>query len=268
MCQGSFAPAISGKGSAMKVLITGAASKLGRAIATELAPDCSLRLMDTLMPEPDTQAEWFQGSLLDPQAIQQAVQGVQAVIHTGEPPVVPAADVMVREHTYLDWATRGTHQLMKIAIEAGAKRFVYGSTLEIFGTYPDDVYISELWKPLPTPEIASMSRYLGELTCREFTRDYQVSITALRLGRLVREEEVADHDPDLMWVDLRDAAQAFRCAVNRDTGNQVWWTRRWSLFHICAGIPNPKFLIGQAASIGYKPQHNFQRNWSRRLSRS
>jgi nucleoside-diphosphate-sugar epimerase len=247
----------------MEVLITGAASRLGRAIAAELAPDHRLRLADGAPPDPGAGDEWLQVSLLDPEAVGRAVRGVEVVIHTGEPPADPSTDPLAREHLLLDWATRGTHLLFKTAIEAGVRRLVYGSTLEVFSAYPDDVYLSELWKPQPTPEIASMCRYLGELTCREFVRDYPVGITALRLGRLVLEEEVEDQKPDLMWVDLRDAAKAFRCALGRDSGREIWWTRRWALYHIAAGISHPKFLIDLSRGIGYEPQHNFVRHWSR-----
>jgi len=88
-----------------------------------------------------------------------------------------------------------------------------------------------------------------------------VTVTCLRLGELVLAEEVRGETPNLMWLELRDAAQAFRCALNQDNSNNVWWTRRWAIYHICADIPNPKFLINQASHIGYKPTHNFQNHY-------
>ena len=99
------------------------------------------------------------------------------------------------------------------------------------------------------------------LTCREFTRDYMVGITALRLGRLVTEEEVAGQPADLMWLDLRDAAQAFECALQRDTSQRGWWPQRWGLYHVGAPIPNAKFLYSQATQLGYKPEHPFAAHW-------
>ena len=61
-----------------------------------------------------------------------------------------------------------------------------------------------------------------------------------------------------MWLDLRDAARAFRCVLNREAGDQVLWTRRWAVTHVCAGIPNPKYLIDQAVAAGFEPEHNFE----------
>lgn len=246
----------------MNILITGAASRLGWALAAELGRDNTLRLMDGVPVEAGERAEAFRGSLLDPDDAWRAVRGMTAVIHTGEPPPDLSADGLQREQQLLDLATRGTHVLCKAAAEAGVKKIVYAGTLAIFRPYPDDVYISELWKPRPTPDMETMSRYLGELTCREFARDYLVTVTSLRLGELVLEEEVAGQPPNLMWLDLRDAAQAFRCVLLRDDSNHPWFSRRWGLVHVAAPVPNPKYLFHQAAGMGYRPKHGFRANFT------
>ena len=104
-----------------------------------------------------------------------------------------------------------------------------------------------------------MSRYLGELICREFARDHNmVTVTVLRLGKPVMAEEVLSQPPDPMWVDLRDAAVAFRCALKREDSTAIQWTRRFAVYHIWAAFANPRYLIDQAATLGYKPSHNFQ----------
>ena len=245
----------------MRVLITGAASRLGQAIAARLREHHQLKLLDTIPLDPGPNATAVQASLLDPQAMWQAMRSLDAVIHTGEPPADLPADLLARDQVLLDCATRGTHVLCQAAVEAGIKRLIYGGTLEVFRSYPDEVYISEMWKPLPPPDMPVLSRYLGELTCREFAREFMVGITGLRLGKLVAEEEVAGQTPDLMWLDLRDAAQAFECALQRDSSQRVWWTQRWGLFHIGAPIPNAKFLYGPAAQLGYQPEHPFAAHW-------
>lgn len=245
----------------MRILLTGAASPLGRAITDELGEGHQLRLLDPEPIEADERHEVVTASLTDAAAVWSAVRDIDAVLHTGEPPAQLPADELARDQQLLDEATRGTHILCKAAVEAGVKRIVYGSSLDLFAPYPEDVYISEMWKPLPTPAMASMSRYLGELTCREFARDFHVSVTALRLGTLVREDEVAGQPPNLMWLDPRDAARAFAGALERDTSGSPVWSRRWALYHICSLPPNPKYLVSAAAGIGFEPQHNFAANW-------
>ena len=242
----------------MNILITGASSQLAQAIATELKDDHSVRLMDSVPVDVAEGCDFTQGNILDPEDSWEVLRGIDTLIHTGEPPTDLPSDELKREQMLLDLATRGTHVLFSAAVEAGIKKFICASTLSIFNAYPDDVYITELWKPLPSPEIVEMTRYLGELTAREFAREHLVTITGLRLGELVLEEAVQRETPSLAWLDIRDAAGAFRCALNRDSSSSAWWTQRWAVYHICADIPNPKFLIDQARGIGYQPAHDFQ----------
>ncbi|MCE2449948.1 MAG: NAD(P)-dependent oxidoreductase [Candidatus Latescibacteria bacterium] len=237
----------------MRVLVTGAASALGQEVAAALATDenAQLRLIDDCAAQRQD-VEWIEGRLTDSDAVRQAVRDVDVVVHTGEPPPAPES-----EDALLDHATRGTHVLLQTAVEAGVKRFVYGSTLEVFRAYPDTVYVTEYYKPLPPPELAVLARYLGEITCREFAREYLITVTALRLGKLVREEEVAGRERDLMWVDIRDAAQAFCAALARDSSASLNWVPRWAVYHIVAPIAHPKFLLDRAKSMGYQPQREF-----------
>jgi nucleoside-diphosphate-sugar epimerase len=133
--------------------------------------------------------------------------------------------------------------------------------LAVFAAYPDDVYISERWEPQPRADMGPLSRYLGELTCREMTRTHHIGITVLRLGEVVVEEDVGDAEPNLLWLDVRDAARAFGCALGRDTGRAALWAERWEVYHIAADIPNAKYLIDYARKMGYEPQHNFAAHW-------
>ena len=246
----------------MRILLTGAASPLGRAIIDELGKNHQLRLFDNDPVEADPRHEVVTGSVTDADRVWSAMRDIEVVLHTGEPPSQLPDDELARDQMLLDLATRGTHVLCKAAVEAGVKRVVYGSTLDLFEPYPDDVYISEMWKPQPAPHMVTMSRYLGELTCREFARDFHISMTALRLGRLVREDEVAGQDADLLWLDPRDAARAFAGTLSRDTSQSPVWSSRWALYHVCALPPNPKYLIAAATgAIGFEPQHNFAANW-------
>ena len=244
----------------MNILITGGSSQLAHAIADEFSDAHNLRLLDSVPIVRDGEFQMMHGNILDAEDARQAVHGIDVLIHTGEPPADLADDGLEREQMMLDFATRGTHTLFSAAIEAGVKRFIYAGSLSIFEAYPDDVYISELWKPCPSPEMTQMTKYLGELTCREFARDHMVTVTALRLGELVLKEEVEGKHPNPLWLDLRDAAQAFSCALNLDRSHHVWWTRRWEIYHICADMAHPKFLVDKARQIGYQPTHDFQEN--------
>ena len=228
----------------MRVLISGAASRLGVAVAAELASDHTI--------------QEFDGSLLSKEDCDRAVQGIDAVVLTAEPPASLPDDPLARDQMILDLATRGTDTLVRAAVEAGVKRFVYAGTLSIFRDTPNDLYISEMWKPKPSPDMRTMANFLGELVVCEFARENFITATSLRLGDLVAEEEVEGESQNLLWLDYRDAAQAIRCALQRDHSGNISWQRRWEIVHICADIPNAKFLIDKAKKIGFDPQHNFK----------
>ena len=100
----------------MKVLITGAAGRLGQAIAVELSSEHVLRLIDEDPVAPTGEVEVVQGSLLEPEIAWQAVREVDAIIHTGEP---PASLAVGSEQALLERATRGTHVLLSAAVQAG-----------------------------------------------------------------------------------------------------------------------------------------------------
>ena len=76
----------------MRILITSAASPMGRAVAAELEGDHQLRLFDedpALETGEEEVGEVVRGSLLDADAVWQAVRGMDAVVHTAEPPAAP-----------------------------------------------------------------------------------------------------------------------------------------------------------------------------------
>ncbi|MFH1570474.1 MAG: NAD(P)-dependent oxidoreductase [Gemmatimonadota bacterium] len=251
----------------MRVLVVEAPGGLSGAIAAELATSHEVRLFGA-SPDLPTGLEGADerlqrgvsrtvGSLLEAADAWQAVRHIDAVVHPGQmPALAPGGDAQV-----LEWYTRGTHVLLKAAVEAGVRRVVLGSTLDLFGAYPEDVYITEQWRPRPGTGVAQLAPYLAEQVCREFARDYRLTATVLRLGRLVLEEEVAGAPPDLMWLDRRDAARAFAVALQRDHADAVHWTTRWQFLHVCADIPNPRYLIDAMRRTGWVPQHNFAAAW-------
>jgi nucleoside-diphosphate-sugar epimerase len=254
----------------MNVLVTGAASRLGQMAASELGRTHRIRMMDEdtsgLKAPTGNDVDVIEGSIPDPDTASKAVDGMDAVIHTGQPPWELPGDPLEHDQRLLDLATRGTHVLLKAAVEAGVRRIVYAGTLRIFSSYPDDVFISEYWEPHPSSDMAEMAPYLAEKVCTEFARAHPVTVTVLRLGKLVLEEEVDQGNADLMWLDYRDAARALGWALDRDASSDVWWTRRFALYHICAAIPNAKFLTARAATKGFTPEHNFEACWASRTT--
>ena len=203
--------------------------------------------------------------LYDPAGARTAVDGVDAIVHAGPagPPALPPADSYEGQRALLDRATRGTSVLLQAAVEAGVRRLVYCSSLEVFHEVPDDVYVSEQHRPQPGPAMGRLAYHLAEQVTREFARDYALGVTVLRLGRLLREDEAdEDADPDLMWLDPRDGAAAVELTLDEDRSGSRNWVGRWQVRHVCHQPPHPKFLLDGIRAMGFEPRHDFRHRWA------
>jgi len=236
----------------LKVLITGGNGPLESAIIQELNVEHQLYLMGV---EPvETDIEFIQCDIFDMDAIQQAVKGMDAIIHLWEPSHDASANAEWRGQRALDFATRGSYYLMQAAAAEGIQRFIYKSSLSIFDSCPESWVVTETWLPRPKAEAGAMAKYLGELVCREFARESNVTVICLRLGKLVLEEEVRGKPFDPMWLDVRDAAQAFSLALKAGGGRAGY-----NVFHISADNPDARFPVYKAKKgLSYQPKHNFR----------
>jgi nucleoside-diphosphate-sugar epimerase len=130
-------------------------------------------------------------------------------------------------------------------------RVVFLSTLEVMTGYDPRFTVSETWRPRPSAEPRVLAKHLGEFTSREFARESRISIVALRLGKVVRSEDVKGQPFDPLWVDERDVVQAVSRALEARLG-------RWQIFHIQADSPRGRFAVRRAQkSLGYQPRHQF-----------
>jgi len=237
------------------ILITGGASPLAQVRVSQLSDTNILILFDDAPIAEAENVSVLRGSLLNDDDVWRALRNVDAVVHIALPPVALLTNANDREHHLLDLAGRGTYTLFDAAIDAGVKRFVIVSTLELFTSSPDDAYITEEWQPLPALDLTNVAPYLSENVAREFVRDYPITATCLRVGSLSSAEDPADTS-SLLAVDTRDAAQAVVKALDRKASDSASWTRRWSLYHITANYPNPRYLINKAKQqLGYEPVH-------------
>ncbi|MCS6861662.1 MAG: NAD(P)-dependent oxidoreductase [Abditibacteriales bacterium] len=228
----------------MHILITGAATPLGQAVAELLKDEHALKFIE--------------GAVVEEDEATQAVKGVEAIVHLA----VVCPDHITRqgeerEQQLLDHAARGTYNLVKAAVAADVERIVYGSSLCVVENYPPDYVVTENWKPRPNPEAASLAPFMGELICREFTNVENIAVICLRFGVIVREEDVQGQPFNPLWVDVRDAARAVQLALTVDVGKSTQH-HRWRLWHISAAHPNSRYLVNNAKQgLKWEPKYDF-----------
>jgi hypothetical protein len=178
------------------------------------------------------------------------VHGVDAIVHVAE----PLAGATEAERT--DYRTRATYNLLRAGTEAGVQVVIYLSSLAMMTAYDAEFNVDEDWRPRATVESGALSDYLGEFTCREFTRDGSLHVCVLRLGKVVRAQEVTGPWHPLA-VDEQDVVQAVSLALAADLATPKPRLGPWSVFHILSASPQARFSIAKARRmLGYHPQWN------------
>ncbi len=215
----------------MRVLVTGANGKLGRAVVRDLvAHGYEVRGADRDVPARDDWpkgARYVQTDLLDVGQVAYPMQGCEAVIHLG---AIPAPyglpdEVLFRNNTGATFATLQAASLL------GVKRAAIASSGSAYGMawapqplFPQYAPIDEA-HPMMNHDVYGVGKEVDERVAEMFCRRDGMSIAALRFHWIATPEEQRhaaagmEQHPEQgangLWgyVDLRDAARACRLAI-------------------------------------------------------
>lgn len=179
----------------MRVVVTGAASAVGREVVAQAHAD-GHDVVPTCRPggqqSPPHEPTMVACSLTHPGDsscsstgidIDQLVAGADCVVHLE---VCPYINAGVAAGEWLDAATRCTYNLLGAAAAAGVSRCIVVSAMEVLSGHPSSLEVRPTWKPLPTCEPAQLGPHLAEFTCREFARGTDFKVTILRIGGCAR----------------------------------------------------------------------------------
>ena len=210
----------------MKIVVTGAAGRVGRAVLADLkaAGDYAVTAADRILPPPGLAQQALLTDLSDSGSVYGALTGADAVIHLGAYPSTahhPGEEVFVNN-------CAASANVAAACIAFGIKRIVYASSITTYGleyqarnngfaalpmdenvsTRPDDFY--------------ALSKHVGEDTFTLGAREHGLHVASLRIARVIGEDEyqkVAPRDNEdasaglWSYVDARDVAQAARLAI-------------------------------------------------------
>jgi uronate dehydrogenase len=151
------------------ILITGAAGQIGTMLRSRLArPDRTLRLLDVaqLDPGPGHGEEAVTASVTDMDAMVQACQGADAVIHLGGIPSEGPWDRI------LDININGTYVAFEAARRAGVPRVIFASSNHAVGFTPrSDFPVPDYAFPAPDTYYG-VSKAAGEALAALYNRRY------------------------------------------------------------------------------------------------
>ncbi|MDP6891494.1 MAG: GDP-mannose 4,6-dehydratase, partial [Phycisphaerales bacterium] len=129
--------------SSSTILITGGAGFIGSRYARMIAedhPDWSIRVLDLLtysgtmtnLEGLEESLTFFRGDIADPEAVDEAMQGCEAVVNFAAESHVDRS--LVDSHPFQHTNVEGVQVLLDAAIHHGVRRFLHVSTDEVYGT--------------------------------------------------------------------------------------------------------------------------------------
>lgn len=195
----------------MKILITGAAGRVGRATYIALCTEHEVVGLDSA---PSSTSDVV-ASIQHSDAVRRALRGVDAVIHVA---AMHAPHVgRVSDDAFEAINVAATESLARLAMEAGARTFVFTSTTALYGyaSTPSGraAWIDEDTAPLPRT-IYHRTKIQAESALQAIALETGLSVTTVRMSRCFPEPAPSMAAYRLhRGVDVRDAADAHAMAV-------------------------------------------------------
>lgn len=164
----------------MKVLVTGGSGFIGSHVVDKLRnKGADVRVYDAIIPAFRKDIEFYQGSILDIDALGFAMSGIDAVMHLAA--IADVKDVFNRPHYAESINVRGTINVLEAARRAKVKRVIYGSTTWVYSEVEED-FVDES-TPLYAPaHFYTATKLAGEYYCLSYSRLYGLEVTILRYG--------------------------------------------------------------------------------------
>lgn len=191
-----------------RVLITGAAGRIGSSLAESLKDRYELRLhYHQTIPANPPVADIHIADVADYDQIAPAMDGIDAVVHLAADPNTRASWESVRDRNII-----GTYNVYEAARRAGVKKIVFASTNHVMGMYDRDrqwpIYSSQ---PVRPDSLYGVSKAFGETLARYYVDQYGLPIICLRIGWFL--ERPRDEIGLWMWLSPRDCAQVVWRAI-------------------------------------------------------
>ncbi len=225
--------------SKQRILLTGAAGRVGRLVRPLLQAKYALRVCDLLpLAAGADDEEVLQGDLAEPEFAARAVAGTAAVVHLAGlvAPDVSFADTLAPNY-------RAVLNLLEACRQGGVRRFVFASSHHIVGLHAPGVLAADV--PLAPDGFYGLSKAFGEAACAMYARRFGVRTWIVRIGNA--DPEVVDGRRERLWVSARDLVQLIGIGIEH-AGVQC------EIVYGTSICPDPIFSNDEARRFGYCPQ--------------
>lgn len=236
-----------------RVLITGAAGRIGSFFASKMHQKYDLRLMARDQDEDSSEIQEYGEvvfcDLADLKKLETLCGGIDTVLHlAGDPGPSQTWDSTLQNNII------GTYNTFVAAKAAGCRRVIYASSIHAVSGYPQNVQVKTN-EPVNPGDLYGVSKCFGEALGRYMAEQEGLSVIAIRIGGFQPEATAQKPDLKLMnaWVSREDLTQLIeRCIDVKQL--------QWAVFH---GLSNNTFncldISDARELVGYDPQDNFAR---------
>ena len=164
----------------MRALVTGGSGFIGSHVVDKLR-ECGVRvrIFDTIAPDFGSDADFYQGTLLDLEALAAAMSGVDVVFHLAA--MADVKHVYENPHYSESINVRGTINVLEAARRSKLKRVIYGSTTWVYGDVTEQ-YVDEQTSLSPPSHLYTATKIASEYYCQCYSGLYDLPYTILRYG--------------------------------------------------------------------------------------
>lgn len=245
-----------------KILVTGAAGFIGRAVAREFHKQGHwVRGFDCLDPVEGC-SDFVQADITDRRAVEEAVADMNAVFHFAACP--DDADFVGK---LLAPNVVGLYEVCRAAAQAGTRRLVLASSVQV--GFPWRVE-KETIRPEDPPFINnhySLTKVWAEQMGEFYARQHQLSVIAVRVGWVPREKEnpqgklsarFEDWKLDNFYLSLPDLQRFFTCCLESASPARGEYLVTYALSRQL----RPPWIdqSGARETLGYEPRDRFPDN--------
>ena len=247
-------------GDRQRILMTGAAGRVGNGIAADLARDHDLVLTDARVPE-ERRDSIAPLDILDFDAVAEACVGVDQVLHLAIASDRMLGHLSAPEHAdeVMRVNVMGTQHVFEAAARAGVKRVVYFSSMTIVLGEPRYPRIERDTPPRPRG-VYGCTKLFGEHLADHYARTRDLSIICVRLGQPFPTPEIARDSPPFLsnagngfYCDFADVVRGVRCALSASDVKYI-------VFNLVSGAAGKSVDLSAGREIGYWPGKYFTEN--------
>ena len=229
-----------------KILLTGAAGKIGSFFQNAYVDAYEFVLTDIVEPKETKGAPFTQADLSDFDAVRPLCDGIDTVVHLGADPSMEAPWESLLPNNVV-----ATYNVFESARQAGCRRVVYASSINAVLGYPRDQQVHTS-QPVYPINLYGATKCWGEALARYYSAAHGLSCLCLRFGAVQdRDTEWIHWDHEYVEIiqTLEDNASLIAAAV--DAGDHV----DFGNFH---GISDNRFkrldMTDTKAILNYAPQ--------------